>query len=192
MAIKSALELAMERAGSIKIDKNELKKQELEKKGKEAASGFLNNPKNKFENWIKELNDDEKKDSISGAIWVFIKNIRLPVTTADVDKLVKIKEGFLLLAPENPEIETSFTQLFTAYQQFIENSKTLYEQSKQEFAPRLQQKAAQIAQQTGQMTPIEPETDRDFIEYHRGQQVQVDDHYKAFIKQVTDKLETLF
>ena len=57
---------------------------------------------------------------------------------------------------------------------------------------RGQQKAAQIAQQTGQMTPIEPETDRDFIEYHRGQQVQVDDHYKAFIKQVTDKLETLF
>lgn len=190
-AIKSALELAMERAASVKIDKKELKRKELETKGKEAASQFLNKPKFSFANWLETLEDDDKKETLSGAIWVFIKNINLPVTTADVDKLIKIKEGFLLLSDKKEDIETAFTQLITAYQQFIDNSKTLLEQSKTEFAPRLQQKAMQMAQQTGQMIPIEPETDRDFIEYHRGQQDQVDDHYKAYIKQITDQLETM-
>lgn len=191
MAIKSALELAMERAGGIKIDKKDLKRKELEQIGKEAASKFLNRPKYNFTTWVEELENEDKKITITGAIWVFIKNITLPVTTADVDKLLKIKEGFLLLSDKEEEIEESFTQLITAYQQFIDNSKTLLEQSKTEFAPKLQQKAMQMAQQTGQMVPIEPETDRDFIEYHKGQQIQIDDHYKAFIKQITDQLEKM-
>lgn len=189
--IKSALELAMERADGVKIDKVGLKKQDLEQKGKEAASQFLFKPKYNFSNWLEELQDDDKKDSINGVIWVFIKNINLPMTTADVDKIIKIKEGFLLLSDKKEELEEAFTSLITAYQQYIDNSKTLLEQSKTEFAPRLQQKAMQLAQQTGQMVPIEPETDRDFIEYHRGQQDQVDDHYKAYIKQITDKLITM-
>lgn len=189
--IKSALELAMERASSIKIDKNELKNQELEQKGKEAASSYLFKPKYNFSEWLEELKEDDKKKALNGAVWVFIKNINLPVTTADVDKLMKIKEGFLLISKKQEEVEAAFTGLITAYQQFIDNSKTLLEQSKTEFAPRLQQKAMQLAQQTGQMVPIDPETDRDFIEYHRGQQDQVDDHYKAYIKQITDQLITM-
>lgn len=189
--IKSALELAMERAAGVKIDKKELKRKELETKGKEAASQFLNKPKFSFSKWLETLHDDEKKETLPGAVWVFVKNISLPITTADVDKLMKIKEGFLLLSDKKDDVEAAFTQLITAYQQFIDNSKTLLEQSKTEFAPKLQQKAMQIAQQTGQMVPIEPETDRDFIEYHRGQQNQVDDHYKAYIKQITDQLETM-
>ncbi len=189
MAIKSALELAMERASGIKIDKAELKRTDLEQKGKEAASSFLNKPKYNFSEWIKELTDSDRKDCLSGVLWVFIKNINLPNTTRDVDRLIKIKEGMLLFSDKAEEIEAVFTQLITAYQQYIDNSKTLLEQAKTEFAPKLQQKAMQLAQQTGQMVPIDPETDRDFIEFHRGQQVQIDDHYKAFIKQVTDGLE---
>lgn len=189
MAIKSALELAMERASGIKIDKADLKRKELEQKGKEAASNYLNKPKYNFSEWIKELEEDEKKNCLAGVLWVFVKNINLPNTTKDVDRLITIKEGFLLFSDQKDEIENLFTQLITAYQQYIDNSKTLLEQAKTDFAPQLQQKAAQLAQQTGQMVPIDPETDRDFIEFHRDQQVQVDDHYKAFIKQLTDGLE---
>ena len=191
-AIKSALELAMERASNITIDKGDLQKKELEKKGKEAASSFLNKPKYNFKDWLENLSKDDKNESLKGSAWVFIKNINLPVTTADVDKLIKIKEGFTLISDKKAVIEEAFTQLITSYQQYIDNSKTLLEQSKQEFEPRLKQKAMQIAQKTGQMTPIEPETDRDFIEYHRGQQSQVDNHYKQYIKQITDQLEALF
>ncbi|QEN04065.1 hypothetical protein EW093_04890 [Thiospirochaeta perfilievii] len=189
MAIKSALELAMERASNIKIDKNELKRKELEVRGKEAASKFLNTPKYDFLKWFTELENDNKNEILQGVVWVFVKNITLPNSTADIDKLLKIKEGFLLISNKKEEIENIFTQLITAFQQYIDNSKTLLEQAKTEFAPRLQQKAMQIAQQTGQMIPIEPETDRDFIEFHRDQQIQVDDHYKEYIKQATEVLK---
>jgi len=189
--IKSALELAMERASNVKVDKKELHRKAIEQKGKEAASSFLNKPKYKFDEWLNNLDNNDREESFKGVLWVFIKNITLPSSTADVDRLLKIKEGFLLISDKTEEIETLFTQLITAYQQFIDNSKNLLEQSKNEFAPRLQQKAMQIAQQTGQMVPIEPETDRDFIEYHKRQQDQVDDHYKAFIKQITDQLTTI-
>lgn len=191
MAIKSALELAMERAGNIKVDKAEIKRKELEQKGKEAASSFLNKPKFDFISWLDELKDEEKKDSIDGVVWVFNKNITLPSSTADIDKIIKIKEGYTLISDRKDDIESIFTQLITALGQYIDNSKTLLEQAKQEFAPRLQHKAMQIAQQTGQMINIDPETDRDFIEYHKGQQDQVDEHYKNIITQVTDALKTI-
>ncbi|MGL1891510.1 MAG: hypothetical protein OCD02_07785 [Spirochaetaceae bacterium] len=192
MAIKSAYELAMERASKVTIDKTELKRKELEKTGKEAGSSFLNKPKYNFNKWLEELPEAEKIDSIKGSIWVLIRNINLPNTTADVDKLIKIKEGFLILKPDGPEIEQIFTTLISVYQQYIDNSQKLLEQSKAEFAPKLQQKAMQLAQQTGKVEPIEPETDRDFITFHRGQQEQLDTHYKAYIKQTTEQLEALF
>ena len=191
MAIKSAFELAMERANNIKIDKTELKKKDHEKQGKEAASKFLNNPKFDFTQWLESIPKEDKDGNILGVFWVFSKNILLPKTTQDIDKLLKVKEGFLLISDRKDEIENIFTQLITAMQQYIDNSKTLLEQSKEEFAPRLQQKAMQLAQQTGQMVPIEPETDRDFIQFHRDQQVQVDDHYKAYIDQCVEVLKEL-
>lgn len=189
--IKSAYELAMERAKNIKIDKKELKRKESEKKGKEAASSFLNKPKFNFNSWLSDLESEEKKDSLKGAMWVFIRNISLPRNTADVDKLVKIKEGIIILTGKEEELKDVFTQLTAIFQQYIENSKTLLEQCKAEFAPKLQQKAMQIAQQTGQLTPIEPETDRDFIEFHRGQQEQVDKHYMEVLTQITQTLDKL-
>lgn len=194
MGIKSAYELAMERASKVKVDKKEIRRKTLETNGKEAASAFLNKPKYSFSNWLSELTEENRKDTIKGVVWVFTKNITLPKSTADVDKLLKIKEGFLLISKEEAHevLNEAFNQLTTAFQQYIENSKTLLEQCKQEFAPQLQQKAMQLAQQTGQMVPIEPETDRDFIEFHRGQQEQVDEHYKQFIKQITDQLNLLY
>lgn len=189
--IKSALELAMERADNIKVDKTELKRKECEKSGKEAASQFLNRPKYDFKKWLSEIKDEDKKVILEGVIWVFNKNITLPNTTADVDKLLKIKEGYLLILDREEEVNTIFKQLTEVFQQYIENSKALLEQCKSEFAPKLQQKAMQIAQQTGQLQPIEPETDRDFIEFHREQQEKVSEHFKAFIKQLTDTLESL-
>ncbi len=189
--IKSAYEIAMERASNIKVDNTLIKKKGQEQKGKESASNFLNKPKFDFSKWVENLEDNEKENSIKGSMWVFIKNITLPNTTADVDRLLKIKQGILILSDKDEDINLIFTQLTTVFQQYIENSKTLLEQCKTEFAPKLQQKAMQLAQQTGQMTPIEPETDRDFIEFHRNQQEQVSNHFKEFIKQITDNLEKL-
>lgn len=189
--IKSALEIAMERANHIKIDKAGLKKRECEKAGKEAASQFLNKPKYNLSKWLEELPNEKREDSLKGVLWVFIKNINLPNSTADVDRLLKIKEGCLLVCDKKEDISEIFKQLTEVFQQYIENSKTLLEQCKSEFAPKLQQKAMQLAQQTGQFTPIEPETDREFIEFHREQQDRVSEHFKAYIKQITDNLEAL-
>lgn len=194
MGIKSAYELAMERASRVKVDREEIKRKAQEQSGKEAASAFLNKPKYNFTTWLSELPEESRKGSIKGVVWVFIKNITLPNTTADIDRILKIKEGFILISAKEAHevIGEAFNQLITALQQYIDNSKTLLEQCKQEFAPKLQQKAMQIAQQTGQMVPIEPETDRDFIEFHRGQQEQVDAHYKQFISQITEQLQLLY
>ena len=189
--IKSALELAMDRANNIKVDPIEVKRKALEQKGKEAASKYLNDIKYDFKEWFKDITNDDKNATLNGIIWVFIKNITLPVTTADVDKLLRIKEGMIIVSSKLDEIEQIFTQLTLLFQQYIENSKTMFEQSKTEFAPKLQQKAMQLAQQTGQMVPIEPETDRDFIAFHREKQEQLDAHFKALIKQTTDTIENI-
>ncbi len=191
MAIKSAYELAMERARDIKIDKDELKRKEFETVGKEAASQFLFKPKYNFEEWLEGLDKDNREYNIKGVAWVFKKNIKLPNSTADIDNLIKIKNGYQLISDEKDTIEELFSNLINVYQQFIENSKTLLEQCKTEFAPRLQKKAMLIAQQTGQMIPIEPETDRDFIEFHKDQQGQLDEHYQQYIDQVLVQLDTI-
>lgn len=189
--IKSAFELAMERANSVKIDKKELKKRELEKNGKEAASSFLNKPKYNYTQWIKELKDEERETSLKGSMWVFKNNIKLPKHTSDVDRLLKIKEGVLLISDKTDLINQIFTNLTTIFQQYIESSKQLLEQCKEQFAPRLQQKAMELAQQTGQLIPIDPETDRDFIEFHKNNQDQVDLQFKDVVNQLLDEMDNL-
>lgn len=191
MGIKSAYELAMERANNIKIDKKELHRKERERKGKEAASSFLNKPKYDLTKWLKALTDDEKEDCVKGVLWVFKVNIKLPQSTADVDKLLKIKEGVLIISGKEEDITKIFTQLTTIFQQYIESSKQLLEQCKEQFAPRLQQKAIEIAQQTGQFIPIEPETDRDFIEFHKENQNQVDIQFKDVLSQLVNAMDIL-
>lgn len=191
MGIKSAYELAMERAKNIKVDKNELNKKDREHKGREAASSFLNKPKYNFSKWVEELTSDIKKDCLTGVMWVFKKNITLPSSTADVDKLLKIKEGVYLISSKKEDIDNIFTQLTTIFQQYIETSKEILEQCKQEYAPRLQQKAMQIAQQTGQMIQLEPEQDKDFIEFHKQNQDHVDAQFKDVLNQLTQAMDTL-
>lgn len=189
--IKSAYELAMERAKNIKVDPVEIKRKEREQIGKEAGSSFLNKPKYDLEKFIKETGKDDITDILNGLMWVFKKNITLPYSTSDVDKLLKIKEGVLKLTDKEDEANQIFTQLTTIFQQYIESSKTLLEQCKEQFAPRLQQKAMEIAQQTGQLVPIEPETDRDFIEFHKQNQDEVDKQFKNVVNQLTDAMDTL-
>lgn len=191
MGIKSAYELAMERASNIKIDKKELHRKEREKKGKEAASNFLNKPKYDLKKWLDSLTKEEKADCIKGAMWVLKVNIKLPKSTTDVDKLLQIKEGSLLISNKEEDINNIFAQLTTIFQQYIESSKQLLEQCKEQFAPRLQQKAMELAQQTGQLVPIEPETDRDFIEFHKQNQDQIDIQFKDVLSQLVNAMDTL-
>lgn len=191
MGIKSAYELAMERAKNIKVDKNELNKKARENKGKEAASAFLNKPKYDFSKWLSEVKEEEKSDSVNGAMWVFKKNIRLPYSTADVDRLLKIKEGVNFLSDKKEVIENIFTQLTTVFQQYIETSKQILEQCKQQYAPQLQQKQMQIAQQTGQMIELQPEQDKDFIEFHKQNQDHVDTQFIEVLNQLIDAMDTL-
>ena len=191
MAIKSAYELAMERANKIKVDPLQLKQKELERIGKEAASNHLNKPKYSLKRWFEEINPLEKKELVKGALWVFIKNINLPNSTADIDKLLKIKEGIITLTSVKDQVDEVFTQLTKIYQEYINQSKQLLEECKNQFAPKLQQKAMQLAQQTGQFVPIEPETDRDFLEFHKEQQNELDKQYKEALATISKHIEQL-
>lgn len=186
--IKSAYELAMERAENFKISPEDLKKNEIIKKGKNAGSRHLcdssfdlkeslNEYKNKELSWFKE-----------GISWTLNTNIKLPVNEKDILTLKNIKEGFLKIAEKSNEVEYIFRQMAELFQKYIEDSQQLYENCAAEYKPKFQEKVLKMAQQTGHMPNLNMDEDPDFRSFYSRQSSKLETHYKNFIEEIKKEI----
>lgn len=194
--IKSALEIAMERTEGVTGDPEKLAQDNLVKEGKRIASSFLSiseettavDMKEKLKSytgkelgWVKE-----------GIYQALVANLVLPLDDTYREKLATIAKGLPEIIPDKKRISMIFDQLGQFFDQYLENKKAIRTQLEQQYAPRLRQREAQLAKQTGQQVRLSPMQDPDFVKLLQRNVGQLEERYSESLNGLKDELRRMF
>jgi hypothetical protein len=192
-AIKSALELALERTASIKGDKDSIKGYEAEQKGKKLANEFLaGGTEAKFlEDALKKAPKDEQKALKQGLFEALLQQLMLPATKDDAPRTVRAAEGLAALLSDRrfSAVADQFKELIAAY---VEETSRFEEAIKQQYAPKLQQKEEEIARRLGTRVKLDPFQDPEFVAFFNQNMDALKQHYQGAIDQVKKEAAEAF
>ncbi|MGE4455022.1 MAG: DUF6657 family protein [Sphaerochaeta sp.] len=192
--IKSAWELALEKTENLQADPEKLKKDQLVKEGRQLAATFLMDIDATAEGTKKQYDSytGKQKDAVKeGMALTFLSNLSLPRNAAYKDSFSKVLELGSMLGNGNEELKELLGQIEGFFSQYLENQEDLVERMKQQFAPHLQQKQAQLQQQYGPNFTLRPEQDPEFMKLLDKQLGQLDEQYTNILNQVKDQIKQI-
>jgi hypothetical protein len=192
--IKSAWELALEKTENLQADPKKIKKEQLIKRGRQLAATFLmdidatkEGTKKQYASYVGQEKDAVKE----GMAITFLSNLSLPRNATYKESFSKVLELGEILGDGNEELKELLGQLEGFFSQYLENQEDLIERMKQQFAPHLQQKQAQLQQQYGPNFTLRPEQDPEFMKLLDKQLGQLDEQYTNILNQVKDQVKQI-
>ena len=188
--IKSAWEIALERTENIQIDREKLKKDENIKKARLCAGAYLNDEENKGESLVDDLKAINDDDAVKKALKLTaLQNLTLASDTVLTDRYERILYLITLCCGSNQNIMELANQIVGFCKQFPEHRKQLVDQLKEQFAPMLSQKAAQLKAQYGQDVPVSLENDPEFLKIANQQLERLQKQYDETLAEAKAQLE---
>ena len=187
--IKSTLEIALEKAARLgKASKEELRRDELIKKGRRLAAQFLSE---KDFNLEKELFSIDSKDQIlvlRGAVDTLVKNIVFPRDDHSLKEIRRALEGLERIFHAFPQVKQLTAEIFKLLSHYLEQQKQLYEQFKQQFKGQMAEVEQALKQQYGDNIKVDIEMQPQFQEEWRKLKAQIEEQYRSQL----DYLKNLF
>ncbi|MCX8013988.1 MAG: hypothetical protein N3A02_06830 [Rectinema sp.] len=180
--IKSALELAMERAKNFTVDESAQKAAETKLEGRKAASRWLEAPESfDLETLIEKIDATQRLIFLKAAYEVFVAQIQLPTNShIDAEKLEAAKKGIEILCMYSPRFKSErearlarqqaqalMGQITQFLRQYNEEMKRVEQAIRNQWAPKLREKERLMAAQLGQAVRIDPMSDPEFVEFYR-------------------------
>ncbi|WP_457755714.1 DUF6657 family protein [Thermodesulfatator indicus] len=177
--IKSALEIALEKAAKIgKASKEELRKEKLEKEGRRLAARFLQEKDFNLLKAIAAISPEDKPVVLRAAVDTLVRNIVFPrdeLALSDIEKALKGLEVIFIDFPQVKELTAEIKKLLTLY---LQQQKQLFEQFKIQFKSQMGEIEEALKQQYGQSVKIEPEMLPQFQEEWGKVKGQLEAQYK--------------
>ncbi|AFG36409.1 DUF6657 family protein [Spirochaeta africana] len=214
--IKSALELALERTENVASDSQKLTAHERRQDGKrllawfyqtlmegglpaeDRPQGLLKKPADGIEaarlelqQRLKQYPEDEQQLVREGLTEVLLAGITLPQDETYRDTLERVRQAAYAISSNAAMIEQLFQQAFQILDQYLQERQQLLDNLRQQFEPRMRQKAEAYAQQTGQRVSLDPATDPEFQKYLQQANDQLQDYYGQAVQQIRDQLRQL-
>lgn len=181
--IKSAWEIALEKTEDIQIDEAKLAYDEDVKKARTIAGGYINNEEDKGEDIAAELKAiKDQKAMKEGVRLTVVQNLNLPSEEVLTDRFERVSNLALIISGNNPDVMAMMQQLTGFLKQYPVHRKQLVDQLKEQFAPMLEQKAAELQKKYGQQVTLRAEDDPEFLKIAQGQ-------LDRLAKQYTETLE---
>ena len=192
--IKSAWELALEKTEKLQVDPVKIKRDLKVKEGRQLAGTFLSDIDATKEGTKKQYDAvpaEEKEAFKEGMALTMLSNLALPRNTAFKENFAKVLDLGMILGEGNEQLEQLLGQLEGFFSQYLENQEDLIERMKQQFAPALQQKEAQLRKQYGPNFTLRPEQDPEFMKLLDKQLSQLDDQYTNILTQAKAQIKDL-
>ncbi|MDD3424766.1 MAG: hypothetical protein PHF06_09630 [Sphaerochaeta sp.] len=192
--IKSAWELALEKTEKLQVDPVKIKRDLKVKEGRQLAGTFLSDIDATKEGTKKQYDAvpaEEKEAFKEGMALTMLSNLALPRNTAFKENFAKVLDLGMILGEGNEQLEQLLGQLEGFFSQYLENQEDLVERMKQQFAPALQQKEAQLRKQYGPNFTLRPEQDPEFMKLLDKQLSQLDDQYTNILTQAKAQIKDL-
>ncbi|MEM5947438.1 DUF6657 family protein [Spirochaetia bacterium 38H-sp] len=189
--IKSALEKALERAASIKPDKEKLEESQYITEGKQLAAKILSGEEADIKKELKKYKGKQSNWVKKGFADTIIGNLKLPQEKEDLQQLSTLLKALKPIAAQAdmiPAVEQQLTQFFTQYLKTVEQ----YRQAiKQQYSGRLREKEAQLSQQLGREVKISPEADPEYQAIIRQNLAPIEEQYQQHMQQIRKELKQL-
>jgi len=192
--IKSAWELALEKTEKLQVDPVKIKRDLKVKEGRQLAGTFLSDidaTKEGTKKQYEAVPAEEKEAFKEGMALTMLSNLALPRNTAFKENFAKVLDLGMILGEGNEQLEQLLGQLEGFFSQYLENQEDLVERMKQQFAPALQQKEAQLRKQYGPNFTLRPEQDPEFMKLLDKQLSQLDDQYTNILTQAKAQIKDL-
>ncbi|MDX9823455.1 MULTISPECIES: DUF6657 family protein [unclassified Sphaerochaeta] len=192
--IKSAWELALEKAENLQVDPVKIKRDLKVKEGRQLAGTFLSDIDATKESTKKQYDAvpiEDKEAFKEGMALTMLSNLALPRSAAFKESFAKVLDLGMILGEGNEQLEQLLGQLEGFFSQYLENQEDLVERLKQQYAPALQQKEAQLRKQYGPNFTLRPEQDPEFMKLLDKQLSQLDDQYTNILTQAKLQIKEL-
>lgn len=186
--IKSALELAMERAESVPADHQALLRDELHKKGVKLAVQALSGEVRNLQEALQKFPAAEYPDTQAGALKVLMNRLVLPQTPTQLEAMTVVKEPLQSLCAACAAIVDKIYQIS---QDYLAHREQVKNQLDQQFQPLIKQKEAQISEKTGRRVRLSAENIPEIQAAYKEQMHAVEDHYRSGIDQLRWQLSQL-
>lgn len=164
--MKTALEIALERAEGIETDPQEERREELIARGKRIAGSFLFDIDTSYEHAESQLDqteDGERELVRQGIRETILANMSLPQTDLYVEDLGNLKKLAGLLSEDPSSLDDLFVQIDNLYGQYLQTREQMENRLLEQYRPQLEQKQRRLQQQTGQRIELRPEQDNEFV-----------------------------
>lgn len=192
--IKSAWELALEKAENLQVDPVKIKRDLKVKEGRQLAGTFLSDIDATKESTKKQYDAvpiEDKEAFKEGMALTMLSNLALPRSAAFKENFAKVLDLGMILGEGNKQLEQLLGQLEGFFSQYLENQEDLVERLKQQYAPALQQKEAQLRKQYGPNFTLRPEQDPEFMKLLDKQLSQLDEQYTNILTQAKLQIKEL-
>ena len=189
--IKSALEIALERTESVKVDKASIGQFEAKQKGKKLANDFLAGTVKSLEDELKKCSGSELENLKQGIFDVLITQITLP-SAKDELKRIEIAGHGLHAIIGGKRFGEIVKQLIQVMNQYLNEATQFEEAIKRQYAPKLRQKEEELSRRLGRTIKLDPFQDPEFTAFYNQNINVLKENYQAAVDQVREEAIRLF
>jgi len=189
-AMKSALEIALEKTEKVKSDKAGINQFEAKQKGKKLANAYLSGEADLM-NEIKQSPKEQLKSLKQGIFDVLITKIALPAVKGDEKFFEKTGKG-LQAVIENKQFPVLCGQLEQIFAQYLQEAAHYDQAIRQQYAPKLRQKEEELSRRLGREVRIDPSQDPEFNSFYNQHMKALKDNYEPAIEQAKEETRRMF
>lgn len=191
-AIKSALELALERTADVKSDKASLESHENRQKGRKLLSEFFDDPTVNLKKRLKDFEKPQRAQIRKGLFEALLGNLTLPGDENHLARIQSLQPAFEAVLDDSRHLPMVFDQISNILQQYLRDRKQLVEQLRQQFEGRIRQREQELARRTGQQIRLDPSQDPEFAKTLQSHMTQLTDQYQQVVDQAREQIESLY
>lgn len=145
--VKTALEIALERAKAIEVDEEKILELENLPRGRVLGAQFLSNKDFNLEEELQKFNGKTKPHVLKGVEEAFLNNLRLPRDGNSMETNRRCMEGLLLIKKNKGALKQVFKEIEMLFQYYARALEQAYVNLKEEFAARLAQAGRSLGKQ---------------------------------------------
>lgn len=188
--IKSAWEIALEKTADLKVDTKKIQHDKFVKQGSQITGSYINNIDFTLEDFTKIYENHEQKSSLNeGVINIVLLNITLPIDDSYSNKILKLKNLCTYIQPKSENLPMIFEQMEEYFKQYLIHQDDLIKQMKEQYAPALAQKQAQMQQKYGPDFVLQPEQDQEFMKLAQDNLKKLEQQYMGVLTDVKAKIK---
>ena len=189
--IKSALEIALERTESVKVDKGSVGQFEAKQKGKKLANEFLGGTVKSLEEEIKKYSGSEQASIKQGIFDVLVSQITLPAAKDELKRIETAGHGLQAVIGNKcfGDIIKQMGQILTRY---LDEAAQYEEAIKRQYAPKLRQKEEELSRRLRRQVKLDPFQDPEFTAFFNQNINALKANYQTAVDQIRTEAHRLF